>query len=128
MNMTEQNESQTEYVPVPDGIYRGKLVKTMEMESKEKKRPMIRLTWELQDAPYGGKLLNSYIVLDNQKSLWIMSELARFLVAEGYEQVDLDLDDLSNLIDKQCMLMIELIEINGKKYNNVKRYAAIPQS
>lgn len=125
----ENGKEEDVFVPIKDGLYRARLVKAKKQKSKQTERPMIQFTWELQEPPYGGKKLNSYLVTDSEKALYVLDLMAQYLLGDDYEEDEFDWEeDLGQLVRRECLLQVEKIDLSGRQYNNVRRYYPLSHS
>lgn len=104
------------YSLISDGAYKAVLTESRKEISKNG-RPMLRLTWKLTDAPYEGRTIDSFIMLDIESALEVFAILIYYL-GFNLEQIK----DTNQLHGSGCRLIIKTVKSDFGAINSIVNY------
>ena len=112
-------EVSTEFEPIPAGTYTVRCTQVEQKTGKTSNKPYLNFTFEIQDAPFTGRLL------------WGMGSLAENAlfglknILEGLNVAfDEDGFDTEDAIGQECLVEVIQDEYEGKVNNKIEKYIA----
>lgn len=108
---------------IPDGVYRAKCINVEQTVSKSG-NPMFVWDFELLDADFTGRTIKSWTAI-TPAAMWKVAETVMALgVGQSGEVVKFKQSDV---INKECGVVIEATEYNGRTSPSISRVVSIKE-